>query len=475
MPSTNVSTQANRNSYMKTVFLRTISMFVLVCLTVTSLLGCQHSPAPTETESAPTSFETAAPTGQPLCESVDYAGSISLNMSSETAKQEVTVKTFVDGDTTHFLVPESVHPDGVLKARYLAINTPESTGKVEEYGKAASKFTKEKLSSAQSIIIESETDRWNPDSTGGRYLVWVWYRTSETEEYRNLNIELLQNGLAIANSTANNRYGTTAMAALNQAKEQKLHIYSGEKDPDFYYGEAIELTLKELRLNIQDYEGMKVAFNGIVTMNGSNSVYVECYDSETDLYFGMCVYYGFNLPGAGLEILSVGNEVRIVGTVQYYEPTKSYQISGLSYRMMNPDDPGNIQKISDGHQGAFVPTDVATFVNGRISIETAEGPVEYPYAALAMNSSIEMKELKVQQVSTTNDPESASYGAMTLSCEADGLPVTVRTAVLTDANGNLITEDAYLGKTIDVRGIIEASNDAYQIKVYAADAITIHD
>ncbi len=459
---------------MKTVF-RTISLLLLVCLTVTGLLGCQQSPAPTETEPATTAAETAAPTGQPLSESVDYAGSLSLDLGSETAKQEVTVKTYVDGDTTHFFVPESIDPDGVLKARYLAINTPESTGKIEEYGKAASKFTREKLSSAQSIIIESETDSWNLDSTGGRYLVWVWYRTGETEPYRNLNIELLQNGLAIANSTANNRYGSTAMAALNQAKAQKLNIYSGEKDPDFYYGEAVELTLKELRLNLPDYEGMKVAFNGVVMMNGSNSVYVESYDPDADLYFGMCVYYGFNLPGAGLEILSVGNEVRIVGTVQYYEPTKSYQISGLNYRMMNPDDPGNIQKISDGHQGAFVPTDVDTFVNGTVTLETEDGPVSYPYAALAMNSSIEMKGLTVQDVYTTNDPESSSYGAMTLTCEADGLPVTVRTAVLTDENGDLLTEDAYLGKTIDVKGIIESYDDAYQIKVYAADAITIYD
>ena len=42
---------------------------------------------------------------------------------------------------------------------------------------------------------------WDPDSTGDRYLCWVWYRTSEDAEYRNLNIEILQNGLAIALGT----------------------------------------------------------------------------------------------------------------------------------------------------------------------------------------------------------------------------------------------------------------------------------
>ena len=60
---------------------------------------------------------------------VDYAASVRLNWKSETAKQEVTVESFVDGDTTHFAVPKEIAADGVLKARYLAINTPESTGK----------------------------------------------------------------------------------------------------------------------------------------------------------------------------------------------------------------------------------------------------------------------------------------------------------------------------------------------------------
>ena len=195
-------------------------------------------------------------------------------MSSDTLKQEVTVKTYVDGDTTHFNAPDSFIAGGVLKARYLAINTPESTGKVEEYGKTAALFTKEKLSSATSIIVESDDANLNRDSTGGRYLFWVWYRTSDDEDYRNLNLEILQNGLAIASSTANNRYGEICVKALNQAKAQKLAIYSGEKDPNFYYGEAVELTLRELRLNVADYTGVKVAFEGVVTRGSDGSVYI---------------------------------------------------------------------------------------------------------------------------------------------------------------------------------------------------------
>lgn len=447
---------------------RKISLIVMAALIATLLCGCNQGKTP-DADVAPTN----GPQMEENSEPVDYAAAVKLDMSSETVKQEVTVKMFVDGDTTHFNVPVSVMETGVLKARYLAINTPESTGKVEEYGKAASKFTKEKLSAAVSIIIESDNSTWNLDSTGGRNLVWVWYRTSDTEEYRNLNIEILQNGLAIANSSANNRYGETCMAAIAQAKAQKLNIYSGEKDPGFFYGSAVELTLKELRMNLEEYNGIKVAFNGVITVNNNNSVYIEDYDEETEQYYGISIYYGFGLPGEGLEVLTVGNESRIVGTVQYYEAGGTYQVAGLTYRQMKPDDPDNIQKISDGNAPAYVLTDADVFWSKKV-LETAEGEKEFDYAALALGTSIEMKNLTVKNIYTTDNEESSSFGAMTLECEADGVSISVRTVPLVSADGSLIDGEAYLGKTIDVKGIVDSFDGTYQIKVFSADHIIVH-
>ena len=404
----------------------------------------------------------------------DFASEVKLNMRSETAKQKVTVHAFVDGDTTHFNVPVSISENGILKARYLAVNTPESTGKIEEWGKKASAFTREKLSHASSIIIESEDANWNPDSTGGRFLVWVWYRNSEDEEYRNLNIEILQNGLAIASSTANNRYGQTAMAALNYAKDQKLNVYSGEKDPDFYYGDAVELTLKELRVNIREYDGIKVAYEGVITMNDGGSVYMEDYDPETGLYYGISVFYGYNLPGKGLAILSVGNRARIVGTVQYYEAGETYQVAGLQYKQMKPKDPGNIQLISEGHQAAYVLTDARTFTSGKVTVLSQDGASQvFDYGYLALNTSIEMHSLKVESIHTEDDPTSSNFGAMTMHCVADGQKIRVRTAVLVDSDRKIITADAYQGKTIDVRGVVDYHSGSYQIKVLSAKDITI--
>lgn len=437
----------------------------MLCLTITLLGGCVGAQDPENPS------ESGSENGN--VEAVDYAASVKLDMSSTTAKTEATVKTFVDGDTTHFNVPTSVMETGVLKARYLGINTPESTGKIEEWGKKASRFTKEKLSSATSIIIESDTAEWNADSTGDRYLVWVWYKTADSEEYRNLNIEILQEGLAIASNSANNSYGSTCMKAINQAKALKLNINCGEKDPDFYYGDVVELTVKELRTNTEAYNGMKVAFTGVVsTDNGNNSVYVEQYDPETDMYYGFAIYYGFNLSGKGLEILTPGNEVRIVGSLQYYETGGTWQIADLNYRAMKPNDPSNIQVLGTG-TAAYLKTDAEKFQNGKVDVVVGDEKKTFDYAELALGTSVSMENLKVVDVYTTTNEESSSKGAMTLTCQVDGITIDVRTTVFRDANGNLITKDAYLGKTIDVKGIVDYFSGAYQIKVFSPDNIIV--
>lgn len=453
---------------MKTL-VKILSLVTALALLTASFAGCGED-APKE------QGETAAPT-----EFVDYAAELSLNMGSFTAKQEVTVKNFVDGDTVHFYVPESVMPGGVLKARFLAVNTPESTGKIEPWGKAASNFTKEKLKDAESIIIESDTSGWNPDSTGNRYLVWIWYKTAEMTDYRNLNVEILQNGLAIASNSNNNIYGSICTSALSQAQTHKLKVFSGQKDPDFYDGAAVELTLRELRTNIESYRDILVAFDCVISSNSNDTVYVEQYDPETDMYYGISVYYGNSgVGGDGLKILTIGNKARIVGKVQYYETGETWQISGLKYRAMKPDDPENIQLISEGHEGAYVPVNAETFRNGTCNVlvkdpETGEERTEtFPFAALAMSTTVSMTDLLVKSVYTTDNEESSSNGAMTLTCEADGIPVTVRTAVLLDGEGNVITEDKYLGKTIDVRGVVDYYDGEYQIKVFSPNQITIH-
>ncbi len=392
----------------------------------------------------------------------DFTAELALDLQSETAKVEAMVKTFIDGDTVHFTVDESVCADGVLKARFLAVDTPETSGKVEEFGKKASDFTKEKLSGAAAILLESDDAHWNLDSTGDRHLVWVWYQPEEGAPYRCLNIEILQNGLAAASATANNRYGHIASNALGYAMEHKLHVFSGEKDPDFYYGDAIELTLRELRMHAQDYVGKRVAFSGVVTLNDSNSVYVEDYDEETGRLFGISVYYGYGLSGQGLSILKPGNEVRIVGAMQFYEAGGTYQVSDLKYRAMKPDDPNNIQKLSEGHSPAYLPMTAAEFASGTVELDGET----YPQAEMALSTSVQLEGLFV-----TDGYQSEESGEMTLFCQADGASVQVRTAALKDEAGERVTVDDFLNKTISVRGIVDFYDGKTQVKALSMNAI----
>src|SRR5699024_7289229 len=55
-----------------------------------------------------------------------------------------TLELLTDGDTTRFTLEQG----DSINMRYYSVDTPESTGGVEKWGKAASNFVKEKLSAA---------------------------------------------------------------------------------------------------------------------------------------------------------------------------------------------------------------------------------------------------------------------------------------------------------------------------------------
>lgn len=428
---------------------------------------------------------------------VDYVSSLTLDLTSETKKQEVTVRLFVDGDTTHFNpkkdstvtkynAADFADTEGYIKARYIAINTPESTGKIEEWGKKASKFTRSKLEGAQSIVVESDDSQWNIDSTGERYVLWVWYRPQGATEYRNLNLEILQEGLAFGSSVSNNRYGTLANNAMSQARTLQLYVFSKDKDPDFPYGLATPVTLKELRCHVEDYNGQRVKVEGVVAAEFNNSVYIEDYDEEEGICFGISVYYGYQ-TGKILEILSMGNRVSVVGVVSYYEGGDTYQISDVSYNEYEPTLASNSNIVSKDHEPAFAETAAKDIVSGKRTFkfdketkdeETGEIKVELEEKELAlgealMSTTVTVKELRVKSIYTTSNG-GKSDGAMSITCAAaDGTEIVIRTEVL-KVDGVLVTAASYpAGTIITVKGIVDKYDDAYQVKVYRADFITI--
>ena len=433
---------------------------------------------PAETTPAETTAPDDTPT-KPEFVHVDYVSNTKLDMESETKKVLVErVKSYIDGDTTHFYVAKSEDfPDGLIKARYLAIDTPESTGRLEEWGKAAAANTKETLKNAYAILLESDTDQWNQDNNG-RHLLWIWYKTDENSEWRNLNIEILQKGYAVASNSGQNRYGTTCMAALNQAYKEKLYVHSKEPDPSYPYGAATYVTLKELRTNREAYVGVKVAVEGIVSQDSNGTLYLEQYDEEDGRYYGMQVYYGYNLATSAKRFLKAGNLVYIVGTFQYAEVVNAYQIAGLEYDQMKPGDPAYTHLIEQNQTIPYTEIqDLKDFVNGKTDMTVGDETIAFANDELALYTSATITNLKVVDWYVTKTGDNA--GAISLTCEKDGVRFTVRTIVLRE-NGQVVTPDRFIGKTIDVKGVIDSytqeghTEAQIQLRVFFLNSITIH-
>jgi micrococcal nuclease len=474
------------------------------CDVVNGLLGGEQ-PDTNETPDDGTTPDDGNNENEEPAELVDFVGQLKFDPNSGRAWAYAEVESYIDGDTTHFRTTDGTQIGDAhyVKARYLAINTPESTGVIEPWGKKAATFTKTQLLKATSIIIESDTNTWDVDSTGGRYLLWIWYKTSEDGEYRNLNLEILQEGLAFGSSVGSNVYGETGLQILNQAKTQKLHVFSKAKDPDFYYGKAVEVSLKELKANtywseednrfVNKYEGLLVKFEAVVAKQADTTIYVEEYDAENDMYFGMQLFAGYSYPR--MTDFALGNRLSIVGTLQYYENGATYQISNLKCEMLNPTSPQATQVLSKNNPISYRELDIDTLLNDKIVLETIketeteDGEIieelvkqEFKYSELAHYSTAVMKNLTVVSVYET-DSETDSDGALTITCvDAQGNKIDVRTAQkLIREDGTVVTKsDIKVGEVISVKGVIDfykpknapIKDGKYQIRVFSINDIT---
>ena len=398
----------------------------------------------------------SASCGEKEPEHIDYVAQLKLDLASTaTSKEEVTVYNHVDGDTTHFYSNNKLAHDGILKARYNAIDTPESTIKVEEWGKAAANFTKSKLESAESIIIESVNKDFEYDSTGERVICWVWYKPEGSADYRLLNLEIVQEGYSMVKNAGATEYCKVIADAYQQAIREKLRLNGTEKDPDYYYGDAQNITMRELRTNLETYKGTEVSVEGLVTRISGSTAYAEDYDEETGEVYGIQVYMGFE----SYSMIKVGNVVRFIGTVQLYETANTWQIAGLTYMAMKPDYKDNLKLISEGNDV------VATKITYE-DIQTRKDNL------LANNVAID--DLTVTSIYTTSQGDSA--GAMTLTCkDRNNNVIIIRTIVLKDAEGNIITEEYFANKNISVTsGIFDQFDGEYQIRVFGLANIIIN-
>jgi len=240
-----------------------------------------------------------------------------------------------DGDTAVFSLENGSVSKSVV-IRFFCIDTPESTGGVEKWGKSASKFTSDILNKTTEIVLEASTEPASKDSYGERYLGFVWYKTKDDTEFKNLNLQIVENGYSLYNNNTTPKYNKEFMQALDFAKTNKLHIHGDDEDP-YYSDAATELTVKELNehpekyYNMETSTGSKVRFSAYVK---SVSVYSDqsTYTVATvidNVEYTFNVYAGYSSTGIS-GYIKLGNEYSFTGSVGY-RAGSGYQLSGLTY------------------------------------------------------------------------------------------------------------------------------------------------
>ena len=159
-----------------------------------------------------------------------------LNVSAKTNAEEVSFVRCVDGDTAVFRLNEKE-----VKFRFLAIDTPETvhpTKEAEAYGKNASEYTCNKLSTATKIVVEYETA--NKTDKYGRSLAWIWIDGSLLQR------ELISVGYGeVAYIYGEYRYTESLCLIQHQAKEKGLGLWGEGKEE----GYCSKVDLKNVKDN----------------------------------------------------------------------------------------------------------------------------------------------------------------------------------------------------------------------------------
>ncbi len=330
---------------------------------IASLASCNNDSSSLPPSSSAPSSSTSS-SGQ--AEYVDYIhdSNVKLTLAYEGKSfvkdgiQKVTLDTCIDGDTAHF----DAGSDGKIKARYYGIDTPESTGKVQPFGRGASNFNKEKLEAANEngtiVITGVHLDEYVPpefDSTGSRYVTLIWINTekkdAKPEELVLLNLWIVQEGWSnVKNVLDLPDFADTFYAAEKQAQALKLNLFSGEDDPLFNYGDYEDASLldikKEIVASIQDpehknaYDNKKVRIVGTVAGYSNSILYIQNYDADADEYAGINFYVGMGEPSTAFK--TVGTYIECCG-LGVDSDTFGFQLTDGNFNILSTAE--NVAKV----------------------------------------------------------------------------------------------------------------------------------
>ena len=456
-------------------------------LAIFMLAGCgsntssvEEAPAGSSSVSESTSQESSS---QNSVEHVDYVNSPNARLMMDyTGKDfytdgitQVELVQSIDGDTAHFR-PKSGNTEKI-KSRFYGIDTPESTGAIEEYGHAASEFTSAKLNEANkngTIVVSGPFDAYStpePDSTGSRYLSLIWINTSKKNAPFNelvlLNLWIVQEGYSWAKNVGSMpRLADIFLAAEAQARNEKLNLFSGQPDGWTNHGEYEDVSLLDIKHEVEKhladttyvnaFANKNVRVHGTVTGYANNTLYLQQfftkeqggdgsainpYTKEEGEYAGINIFTGMGAIAS--KFSAVGTYLSVCGTCVNSE-NFGFQITDASFIRFPEDDDMKAARV------IFPAEDnIEDYVLYEFSMSSAELTNDN-YAALYSPISL-TDSVTVTRGYTSDD----NYVTLYVKDSAGKqLPFGIYIPFFyKDDNNNILKADDFVGKTFNLKGV----------------------
>lgn len=329
-----------------------------------------------------------------------------------------TLVRCVDGDTAFFSTGSNS-----FSVRFLGIDTPESTSRIDPWGKSASDYTCDKLTNATTIVLEQGDEL---QDNYDRYLAWVWY------DGRLLNLELVEQAYSNAKGVVGTQYEDEIYSAELKAQETDRRVW-GEIDPDYDYSlDGIQLTVGELVENMDDYIGKKIVITGVVAFEVGGHPYIT-----DDSGYGIYMYLKENSYK-----IEPGNEITISGLDLTFYPSQeegSPQLVGIYKR--------NVTLVSEGNEVSPRLVDIADLVY------------------MDLGSFVE-----VENVTVTEIYQSPNTGDYTITCEdSEGNEIGLHiTGIIDELNVESVLS---IGDVIDVAGGLSRYDGQYQLEMSDLDTV----
>lgn len=376
----------------------------------------------------------------------DYEGKDFFTDGIELA----TLSKATDGDTAQF----QLNSGKSVVIRFFCIDTPESTGAVEKWGKSASKFTANILDNATQIVLEGSTTPPSVDSYGSRYLGYIWYKTAEYDDWMNLNLQIVENGYSESKSlpTASYPYDSYFTEAQAFAKNAPLHIWNKNIEDPYYSTDAVVATIKEINDNINEYynyeeqTGAKVRIENVylksitVSNSGTHTFVASQYVNGVENTIN--IYTGYSSASASKN-MKVGSSYTITGTVQDYYG--NIQISGVTF----------VSGASGGDYVTLIEKEAYKIFDSSLEFNSYYGKTTY--SCLCTDATVTEAVIEGSNIKLT---VSAQRVLVTGIQEAEEFVFVINnTKYLTDVSN-------YVGKTVKAKGLFNSETKTVNVIEY---------